>query len=448
MKENLKTKVNAGDIAICDAKDRRDAGVEDPREIWPAKDRFLNMLILGPTGCGKTRKSLLPMILQDIQNPEWGLTVLEPRGDLALKAHLMAERFGRKSLYFDPTYKNCPKFNPLAGREYDVVENIVEVYKRINPDSPQYFLDLGEELLRNALKVLKRLDKANKVDGKYSTLICLSRLLKNSGGQGRELVNNFCKIRALSESEASENRDIAQWFLNDYFPEHSKIYENTSLVRAQITKLVTNEYLREVLNPDFAKGEKSDINFDEILATGSMICISTAEGTLRELSRYLSYFIIQALESSAFHRYATKAIQFPHAIYIDEFWKCASPGFINVLSLGQSCRISSVLTAEARAEMALGFGKDGEGLVNLLSAKVRSVVLYDGTNKEDLWYYAEELEFPLENINNRKIPGDILYRLMKNGVAQPSQIGFVSFIPEALDAELNSKALEYKSTLT
>ena len=126
---------------------------------------------------------------------------MEPKGDLAIKAHLMAERFGRKSIYFDPSYKNCPKFNPLSGREVDVVENIATTFKMLDPDSPQFFKDLNEQLTRNAIKVLKRLDKNEGVDGKYATLIWLNRLLQNSGGQGRELVNSFSKIISFSISE-------------------------------------------------------------------------------------------------------------------------------------------------------------------------------------------------------------------------------------------------------
>ena len=63
------------------------------------------------------------------------------------------------------------------------------------------------------------------VEGKYATLIRLSQLLQNSGGQGRDLVNAFSKVSAATDSEAKENADITSWFLNDYFPERSKVYE-------------------------------------------------------------------------------------------------------------------------------------------------------------------------------------------------------------------------------
>lgn len=478
-----------GDIVLCNIKEKVAAGEKDPREIWPAKDRFLHMLIIGPTGCGKTSQTIIPMILQDVQNPDWGITVLEPKGDLAIKAHLMAERFGRKSIYFDPSYKNCPKFNPLSGREVDVVENIATTFKMLNPDSPQFFLDLNEQLIRNAVKVLKRLDRNEGVDGKYATLIWLSRLLQNSGGQGRELVNNFSKINADSESEAAENKDIAQWFLNDYFPERSKVYENTSGVRSQVAKLISNEYLREVFNPDFEKGESNEINFDEHLANGGVICISTAQGTLRDLSKYLGYFIILTLQSSVFRRPGTENTRRPHSLYIDEFQTYSTPGFSDMLTQGRSYRVSSILATQARAQMAMGGGKDGKNFVELVSANARNIILYPGINNDDAKYYSaqfgeyektdvmisesrkkfnlltgglDKLGHPTEQIREQKKMeanfsptdlifgnnkgesfGEIVYCIIKKNSVQPAKVGLISYIPKDLNDELDAQILKY-----
>lgn len=486
---NGKNDPKPGDIVLCRIKEKVDAGEKDPREIWPAKDRFLHMLILGPTGCGKTSQSIIPMILQDVQNPEWGITVLEPKGDLAIKAHLMAQHFGRESIYFDPSYKNCPKFNPLSGREIDVVENIATTFKMLNPDSPQFFLDLNEQLIRNAVKALKRLDKSEGVEGKYSTLIWLSRLLQNSGGQGRELINNFAKINAPSETEAAENKDIAQWFLNDYFPERSKVYENTSGVRSQVAKLISNEYLREILNPDFESGERNEVNFDEHLANGGVICISTAQGALRDLSKYLGYFIILTLQSSVFRRPGTENTRRPHSLYIDEFQTYSTPGFADMLTQGRSYRVSSILATQARAQMAMGGGKDGKNFVELVSANARNIILYPGINKDDARYYSEQfgeyektdiiiseshkkfnlltggldrLGHPTEQVREQKKMeanfsptdlifgaekgksfGEIAYSIIKNNSVQPAKVGLISYIPKDLNDELDAQILEY-----
>ena len=166
----FKKRDSSGSLVVCQVPTSGHASKSAAISI-PAEDRFLHTLILGPTGCGKTYKSLLPMISQDTKNPDWGITVLDPKGDLALNAYILAKEAGRSALFFDPVYKECPKFNPLAGPEIDVVQNIVTVFNTINCDSPKFFLDLNERLLRNAVTVLKRLDASEGVEGKFATLI-------------------------------------------------------------------------------------------------------------------------------------------------------------------------------------------------------------------------------------------------------------------------------------
>ena len=486
-----KNTIKDGDVVLCNIRDEVIAKAKDPREILPYKDRFLHMLVLGPTGCGKTSQILLPMVNQDMQNFDCGITVLEPKGDFAIKAAMMAKHYGRPFIYFDPAYKNCAKFNPLAGREIDVVENIATTFRMLNPDSPQFFLDLNEQLVRNATKVLKRLDKDCGLEGKYANLINLSRLLQNSGGQGREMVNEFTKIGSTTEAEAKENADIATWFLNDYFPERSKNYENTSGVRSQVAKLVGNEYLREVLNPDVDNGEKNDINFDKHLAEGGVICISTAQGALRDLSKYLGYFIILSLQSSVFRRPGNENTRKPHFLYIDEFQTYSTPGFADMLTQGRSYRVGSILATQARAQMAMGGGRDGKNFVELVSANARNVVLFPGINKDDAKYYSEQfgeyekeeemvgisrkkfnpitggldkLGHPTESIRTMKkmTPnfsstelvygqdvgksfGEMVYSIIKDNSVQPAKVGQINYIDKSLNDKLDAEIEEYNS---
>lgn len=478
-----------GDVVLCNIRNEVIAKVKDSREILPFKDRFLHMLVLGPTGCGKTSQILLPMVNQDIQNFDCGVTVLEPKGDFAIKAAMMAKHYGREFVYFDPAYKNCPKFNPLAGREIDVVENIATTFRMLNPDSPQFFLDLNEQLVRNAVKVLKRLDKDVGIEGKYANFINLSRLLQNAGGQGREMVNEFAKISSPTEAEAKENADIATWFLNDYFPERSKNYENTSGVRSQVAKLVGNEYLREVLNPNVDNGESNAINFDKHLAEGGIICISTAQGALRDLSKYLGYFIILSLQSSVFRRPGNENTRKPHFLYIDEFQTYSTPGFADMLTQGRSYRVGSILATQARAQMAMGGGRDGKNFVELVSANARNIVLFPGINKDDAKYYSEQfgeyekeeemvgtsykkfnlltggfdkLGHPTESVRTMKKMtanftttdlifgqevgesfGEMVYSIIKNSSVQPAKVGRISYIDKALNDKLDAEIEEY-----
>lgn len=470
--------LSPGDVVLCNVKSELDAGAKDAREILPFKDRFLHMLILGVTGTGKTSQIIIPMIHQDIQNRDAGIIVMEPKGDLAQKVMMMCQHYGRTAKYFDPAMDDCPKFNPLFGREMDVVENVATTFRMLNPDSPTFFLDLNEQLIRNAVKVLKRLDKYEGIEGKNANLIWLSRLLQNSGGQGRDIIQKFSKIAARTDSEAKENADIASWFMNDYFPERSKVYENTSGVRSQVAKICSNEFLREVLNPDVMNGERNDIDFDAAMANGEVICISTAQGSLRGLSQFLGYFLILQLQSAVFRRPGNENTRRACFLYIDEFQVYANKGFGDMLTMGRSYRVASHLATQARSQMAMGSGREGQSFVNLVSSNARNVVIYPGCSFDDAKYYSNQfgeyektetmigvsrkrfnpitgglapLGHPTESVREQKkmTPnfspteimqrpfGEVTYAIIKNNSVQPAKVGRISYIDAELNAELD-----------
>ena len=431
--------LHPGDIVLCDVESKIKAQFTDAKEILPAEDRFSNMLVLGPTGCGKTSQMLLPMIDQDMKDATRGITVLEPTGELALKAAMLAVRYGRDAILFDPTLKGRTKFNPLAGSESDVVDNITAVFRVLNPSIPQFTQGLNDQLLCYSLKVLKRLDKAANTEGKYATLIWLSRLVQNTGGQGRELVNRLSEVSSPTESEARENGDIVSWFLNDYFPERSKAYENTADIRAQVSKLVSNEYLREILNPDWDRGEKSEIDFNRILAEGGVLCVSTAQGLLHDLSQYLGCFFLMSLQSAAFHRPGVEKDRLPHSLYIDEFPYYPAPDFDDMLTQSHSLRICTTLTAQSRAQIK---ASGGEQFAERVLANTRNIVLFHGLELEDAKYYSDQFEkFSPSNLIYSDDPGNgnghIVYSILKNGSVQPPQKGISKRLLEELETKVS-----------
>lgn len=466
-----------GDVVLCVDKDRKEAGDKDPREILPYKDRFLHMLIIGPTGGGKTSQVILPMVNQDIQNMEAGVTVIEPKGDLAREVYMMAKVAGRPAIYFDPAVDNCPFFNPLVGDEDDVIENAVTTFLMLNPDSPQYFKDLSEQIVRYALKVLKRMDREEGVDGKYATFVNMNTLLQNPGQKGREMITQFTKLQKGTDAEKKENLDIASWFINEYYAERSKVYENSSGIRAQVSKIIANRYLRHVLNPDFEKNERNQIDFDSNLANGGVICICTAQGKMRDLGKFLGYFIILQLQSSVFRRPGNEDNRRGHFLYIDEFQTYSTPGFSDMLTQGRSYRVASHLATQARAQIAMGGGRDGKNFVELVSTNARNLVIFPGISPEDAKYYSDafgehevtevvtsqshkkfnlltggldRLGHPTESIREQKKKealfspteitqrpfGELSYRLIKSGSVQPAKVGIVQWLPKDYDSML------------
>lgn len=468
----IKEELRKGDVQIA-------VNVESQKPvILKEKDRFLHMLILGPTGSGKTSQTILPMINSDMQNFETGITVLEPKGDLAEKVYAMAEHYGRKAVYFNPLLPDCPYFNPLYGDEEDVVENMATTFKMLNPDSPQFFLDMNEQLIRNALKVLKRLY------GNKSTLIELNRLITNSNGMGRKMITTFSRLGAESEEMAKENADIASYFQNDYFNEKSKTYEHCSAVRSQIAKLISNKYLRRVLNPP--NGE-NDVNFDKVLANGEVIAISTAQGKLRDLGKFLGYFIILQLQSSVFRRPGNENTRRPHWLFIDEFQVYSNPGFSDMLTQGRSYRVASHLATQNRALIGMGAGSDGKDFVELVSTNARNIIIYPGGNATDAKYYSDQfgeivkketqkgrtrqIFNPLkgikpmsydsesiretETVEARYSPSDIIYRpfgeitygLIRDNSIEAPGVGKIQYIPRELNDKLDAMIEVYNESI-
>ena len=473
---NVKTEVfeaQPGDIRLCKNK-------ETEQYVYlPYKDRFLHMLILGPTGSGKTSQTIIPMLLQDVQNMDAGVTVIEPKGDLAEKVYAMAHYYNREVMYFNPVLPDCPYFNPLFGEESDVIENMSTTFKMLNPDSPQFFLDMMDNLVRNSLKVLKR------TMGNDATLIDLHRLISNVNNEGKRIVTNFARMGADSPEMQAENNDVASYFLNDYFAEKSKTYEHCSGLRSQVGKITSNKYLRQVLNPPAGK---NDIDFDSHLANGGIIAIATAQGTLRDLGRYLGFFIILQFQASVFRRPGNENTRRPHYLYIDEFQVYANPGFADMLTQGRSYRVASHLATQNRALIGMGQGQTGKDFIELVSTNARNVIIYPAGNIQDAEYYSRqfgtiikkdvqigisrkkwnpfyglpEMQQPTETIREveeevvRFSPNDIIYRpfgeivylIIQNNSVQPPQVGLIEYIPREINEELDRMIADYNEEQT
>lgn len=480
--------------------------------ILHSKDRFLHTLILGPTGCGKTSQSIIPMIWRDIHNNQpingkpLGITVLEPKGDLAEKVYAMVnyknqlideaiemgtynpKELGtkRKVLYFNPILNECPYFNPLIGDEDDVIENMCTTFNMLNADSPQFFKDMTDGLVRRSVKLLKRLL------GDEATLLDLNTLVWNVGDEGRKnYVMPLRKLKYMPDGSEirpdirRENDELIDWFLNDYYAGIGgakgapKTYENTSGVRTQISKLVSNKYLKKVLNPP-RKGEVGyeeslnieHINFDEALAEGHIITMSTCQGKLRDLGRFLGYFIILQLQASVFRRPGNENTRTHNMLYIDEFQVYSNPGFSDMLTQGRSYRVASHLATQARAQIGMGSGKDGKSFIELVSTNARNKIIYPGISYSDAKFYADEFgqeevvkeersynqkymfntpdstkvtirstakdeqRFTPTDIMDRPF-GQITYRIVSHNSVQPPGVSQISYIPADINAILD-----------
>ena len=330
----------------------------------------------------------------------------------------------------------------LVGFEDDVIENMCSTFNMLNADSPQYFKDMTDGLVRRAVKLLKRLL------GDEATLLDLNTIVWNVGDEGRK--NYVMALRRKSTMPDGspirpdikrENDELIDWFLNDYYAGIGgakgapKTYENTSGVRTQISKLVSNTYLKKVLNPP-RKGEEGyeeslhipHINFDTALAEGMVITMSTCQGKLRDLGRFLGYFIILQLQAAVFRRPGTEDTRTHNMLYIDEFQVYSNPGFADMLTQGRSYRVASHLATQARAQIGMGSGKDGKNFVELVSTNCRNKIIYPGVSFTDAKFYSDAF-------------GQITYRIVSHNSVQAPGVSKISYIPADINKILDQMVL-------
>lgn len=362
--------------------------------IVPYKDRFLHTLVLGVTGCGKTSQSLLPMVAKDIKCHELGVVCLDPKGDFAEKVYAMAKIEKRNdAVYFNPTLANCPYFNPMVGDIDSVSECLVTTFKKLENEQQTFFANMDEMLMRRCIKVTKRLK------GNSATLNDISILMNDSNGDGKAMLNELGEM-GFDDITKKENNEIISWFINDYYTELSgqrnatKTYEQCSGVRNQVAKLLANSLIKKILCPTIPIEEMEYgqyLDFDDVLARGGVLAMSSAQGELRELGTFIGFFLILSFESAVFRRPGDENTRRGVIFYVDEFQKYANDGYNDLLTMGRSYRVASVLATQTREGIkANSPGAEGHTLVETVSSNCRNKIIYPGCSFNDAEYYSKE----------------------------------------------------------
>lgn len=393
----------------------------------PYDDRFLHTVLLGASGSGKTQKVLAPMIQQDIRdNPCAGIVVLAADGGIVESITRAASEAGRPCLIWDPArLEDCPFFNPMAGPEDAVLEELLAVFGDQMADLPPYIRTVNETTLSNAVKVLKRLDREEGVDGKYATFVNMNTLLQNPGDKGREMVNRFFGLAKGPDAERRENAEIASWFATDYLVERSKLYNNCAHLRAQVAKLANNRYLRRVLNPDFEKGERSEIDLEALMRQRSVICFVVPQPLLGDLTRLVGTLILLKYQHAVFELACSGSFYPDQFFYVDEFQAFAHPDIADLIIFGRNNRIAATVAFQAWSQLDRG-GREYKQLKTVLMTNIRNTVLFSGLSKNDASYYADMFSI-LSDESEGEIAANILglpdgyflHSIIKSGQPRP-----------------------------
>ncbi len=280
------------------------------------EERFLHLHVLGPTGAGKSSAVLLPLILQDLDRKDAGLTLFDPKGDLAAAVADACRRRGRPFILFDPSDPACPPVNLLAGDRVRAAEAAAYAFdKAFGGDNP-FYRNLGQNLLRHSLLALKE---------SLDDRVRLSHLLAL-------WTDDAFRLRTLS---ATTDRVVRAYFRDQFLRWNPRqLQENTAGVANQLAAILANPNVRRAVESDAA------FTPHDVLAEGMVLLVVLAPGELGAGASLLGTLLLAALQQAAF---ALVGAGKPHFLYLDEFHLFAASGFAEFLALARSYRVGAIL---------------------------------------------------------------------------------------------------------
>ena len=121
----------------------------------PKKSRYLNTLVLGTKGTGKTTGVLPTLLEQDFMNKDYGATVIVSKNETAYNLYALAKRYKRDVIILKPSINNeiSNKFLWKSDYNYDYInENIIN-YKEVIKKRKIVIIDM--EILKHKNDGLK-----------------------------------------------------------------------------------------------------------------------------------------------------------------------------------------------------------------------------------------------------------------------------------------------------
>lgn len=415
--------------------------------IIPEDDRFLNMLIMGPTGTGKSSQIILPLIFQDLINGECGFTVIDPKEDLAEAVYAVCKNFpDRNVIYLDPVQDDCPKYNPFDADLTTVTKNLIKILSPsflVSTNEEKESLDLCRSLITKSLKLLKQFPD---IVGHDLNIKTYCDFITNKYNLSREKLNKTLdniKINKLSR----ELSDICEWFCYEYFEPTSGIYEKCASARMKIEDMANNEYLSKVLTPT-PGSEEVQLNFAEHILKGDIVIVNTKNTVLGSLGKTFGEFIMLDFLNAVFTRrhYSAKHGQEylkPHFLYVDEF-ATYSPVLTDMFTQGRSFRVGTHVVAQNRALLKMCGEEMTTAQSLLIESNARNLVLFPGLNGEDAEYYSKQFyNLRPEEICYRPF-GQICYRIVQNKSISKPGVGLVFFIDQTPNTDSVELEAKYK----
>lgn len=367
-----------------------------PRLMWGGEDVFTHTIIVGPTRCGKTSTLIKPLIYQILmakaRGYKCGLSVVEPKGDVAKFTVELARELGMKAYHLDPTLEapeESDRVNLMKGPADDVAEATVAVLKSMFGKQEAFFQTVQELTARNFIKLLK-INHGDNLD-----MISVLRALRDE---------EILKKETLLLERSGADPDLHSFFVHEMKGRTGDKWREFSLgLRAQLENLFSNNHLSPIINGD------TGLNLDRHMAEGGILGVNTALGKLRRSGDAFGQFITMHLQSAAFRRPGTERTRIPHYLIIDEMSRYINPDTERFLSIAAEYRVAGIFALQSFTQLEISTGDlSGKSIRTAILTNCRNKISFGGLSNEDAEYFAKELGKDWEMRRENTYAGDVL----------------------------------------
>ncbi len=369
---------------------------------WGGDDPFTHTLVVGPTRCGKTSQILKPLIYQILKAKRRGipvgLSVIEPKGDVARMVKEMAEEMGLSDqlVYIDPLYPNeTNRINVMKGDTSDVAEATVAVLKSLFGKQEAFFATVQELSSRKVTLLLKEL---------YGDSMDIMDVLANLRDV-TILQTNVEKLRA-----AKGTNDLVQFFDNELLGKGKMSEKYRQFIvglRAQLENITSNERLRAIVTG------KSDIDLDEHFEKGGILAANTSLAKLGKSGDAFGMFLTMHLQLASFRRGGTERTRVPHYLIIDEYSRYINPDVERFLSVAAEYRVALIAAIQSLGQLELESGTlSAKAMKRSILTSTRNKIVFGGLEYEDAEEVSKIMGKNLIRQRERMFSGGILENIL------------------------------------
>lgn len=326
-----------------------------------------HVLLVAPTGQGKTSGIMLPGILTEVGKRS--LFINDTKGELI--GHSYGWLNQRHTCFvLSPTRpKTSHHYNPLAHVvDMEDADDLASALVMNTGESREPFWDNASRLLlTSAILHIK----ASTPQAPFSSLV---QFLTTSSVTDLQ--------QTLLQSPSPLARAAASSFVQS-------LSLNERLAGSIMVELATRLY--SMNNPAIVEvTSTNEIDFDQFVDKPTAIFLSIPASQARRLKWLSATFMMQLMKhlTSRAEATANKRLPRPAVLYLDEFGNQIIPHFPEYISLVRSSGIALIMAVQSHDQLTEAYGQNGK---NTILANATTHIVFPGCSLPETTYYSERL---------------------------------------------------------